>query len=176
VKYFNGFSLFREESLFDRYIIDDNDFTVVGFSYGAQQAFEYLYQEREDRIEKLILLSPAYFQDEKRSFVRTQLRYFDQDRESYVEQFLKNVSYPSSIDLKKYLNIGSREELDLLLRYRWESEKVKELLDRGVDIEVYLGGRDKIIDSSKAFEFFSSLTTTYLIKDSGHLLSNQTMQ
>jgi len=172
VRYFNGFSLSGEETLFDRYIIDDSDFTVVGFSYGAQEAFEYLYRNRTDRIERLILLSPAYFQDEKRSFIRTQLRYFDQDRDSYIEQFLKSVSYPSCIDISSYLNIGSRDQLESLLRYRWESSRVKELLDRGVDIEVYIGGRDKIVDSSKAFEFFSSLTTTYLIKDSGHILSN----
>jgi len=169
VRYFNGFSLRGEEELFDDYI-DDSDFTIVGLSYGAQLAFEYLYQESQDRVDRLILLSPAYFQDEKSSFVRTQLRYFNHNKESYVDQFLKNVSYPSGIELDSFVKLGSSDELNSLLSYRWDSDRVQEVIDRGVNIEVYIGAKDKIIDSSRAFDFFSNLTTTYLIKDSGHLL------
>ncbi len=170
MKYFNGFSLTGEEQLFANYL-DDSDFTVAGFSYGAQLAFEYLYQESQGRIDRLILISPAYFQEEKSSFVRTQLRYFDNNKESYIDQFLKNVSYPNNIDLSRYLQLGDSAKLRSLLSYRWDIRKIEELIKRGVDIEVYLGGRDRIIDSSKAFEFFSKLTTTYLIKESGHLIS-----
>jgi pimeloyl-ACP methyl ester carboxylesterase len=169
VKYFNGFSLYGEEKLFEAYL-DKSDFTIAGFSYGAQSAFEYAYHS-EMRIEKLILLSPAFFQNEKKSFIRVQLRYFEQDKQAYVEQFLANVAHPSSVDLSAYLNTGTKEELESLLTYRWSSEKITELLERGTKIEVYLGGRDKIIKGDAAFSFFSALTTSYLIKDAGHLLT-----
>jgi len=169
VRYFNGFSLKGESELFSDYI-DEGDFTVAGFSYGAQLAFEYLYHENRDRVDRLILISPAYFQEEKSSFVRTQLRYFNHNRESYIDQFLKNVSYPSDIDLSRYLQLGSSDELKSLLSYRWDADKMRELIERGVDIDVYIGGRDQIVDSHKAFDFFSNITTTYLIKESGHII------
>jgi hypothetical protein len=60
--------------------------------------------------------------------------------------------------------------LEALLTYQWNERKINELLSRGKQIEVYLGGRDRIVQSDKAFEFFSALTVTYLIKDAGHLL------
>lgn len=85
MKYFNGFSLQNEEKLFQSYVTED-DYSVVGFSYGAQQAFEYAYHSTQ-RINRLILLSPAFFQTEKPSFVRTQLRYFEADRDAYVKNF-----------------------------------------------------------------------------------------
>jgi pimeloyl-ACP methyl ester carboxylesterase len=169
VKYFNGFSLRGEEKLFEVYL-DESDFAVAGFSFGAQLAFEYAYHS-DGRIEKLILLSPAFFQNEKKSFIRTQLRYFEQDKQAYREQFLANVAYPVQVDLSAYLDNGSKEELESLLTYRWSSEKIVELLERGTKIEVYLGGRDKIINSDTAFTFFSALTTSYLIKEAGHLLT-----
>ena len=91
--YFNGFSLQNEKELFAPYLVD-SDYCVAGFSYGAQQAFEYVYHAKE-RIDRLILLSPAFFQTQKPSFIRTQLRYFEAGQEAYVKQFLANVSYPS---------------------------------------------------------------------------------
>jgi len=168
VKYFNGFSLRGEERLFSAYL-GESDFTVAGFSYGGQLAFEAAYHS-DHRVEKLILLSPAFFQTEKKSFVRAQLRYFEQDKKSYIQQFMNNVAYPATLDLSPYLDEGSSEALEALLAYQWDSEKIGEVLARGTQIEVYLGGRDKIIKSEEAFTFFSALTTTYLIKDVGHLL------
>ncbi len=168
MKYFNGFSLYGEELLFSPFL-GKSDFMVAGFSYGAQLAFENVYQSKE-RIEKLILLSPAFFQTEKKSFVRAQLRYFEQDSRAYLQQFLSNVSYPSKISLSPYVANGNSEALEALLTYQWDEMRIKELLERGTQIEVYLGGQDKIIKSDEAFAFFSALTTTYLIKDAGHLL------
>ena len=168
VKYFNGFSLRGEEGFFSEFL-DESDFTVAGFSYGAQLAFDEVYRSKL-RIERLILLSPAFFQTEKKSFARLQLRAFEQDRESYIRQFLANVTYPTKTDLSDCLQPGSSNELEALLTYRWDEEKINEVLSRGTQIEVYLGGRDRIIQSEKAFEFFSALTVTYLIKNAGHLL------
>lgn len=170
MKYFNGFSLQNEEKLFEPYLID-SDYSVAGFSYGAQKAFEYAYQTKE-RIDRLILLSPAFFQTQKPSFVRAQLRYFEAGQDAYVTQFLANVSYPSELKLSNYLKVGTKEELEALLNYKWDAKKIQEILDRGTTIEVFLGDDDKIIDTQKAFDFFAPLTTTYCIKHVGHLLKN----
>ncbi len=168
MKYFNGFSLEGEEVLFSKYF-PQSELCVVGFSFGAQKAFEDVYHSRE-RIDRLILLSPAFFQTQKPSFIRTQLRYFEAGQEAYVKQFLTNVTYPSSLDLSYYLKVGTKEELESLLTYTWDQKKIQEILDRGTKIEVFLGIDDKIIDAKAAFDLFSILTTTYFIKEVGHSL------
>ena len=168
MRYFNGFSLKNEEILFKDYLID-NDFTVAGFSYGAIKAFEEVYNSTI-RVDRLILLSPAFFQNHKKSFIRTQLRYFKSNRDSYLKEFLKNIAYPSAIDLTQYLSNGTIDELEDLLLYRWSEERLLELIQRGVTLEVFIGGMDKIIDSEMVFNFFSKITTTYLLKDKGHIL------
>ena len=168
MKYFNGFSLKGEEVFFKEQFIE-NDFTVAGFSYGATKAFDYAYNSKE-RIDRLILLSPAFFQNHKKSFVRTQLRYYKADEEAYTEQFLKNVAYPSPIKLDEYLSQGTAEELEGLLSYKWNKEKLLELVNRGVRIEVFIGSEDKIVDAQKSFEFFSELVPCYFVKGVGHLL------
>ena len=169
--YFNGFSLLNEEELFKEYVVK-SDLCVAGFSYGAQQAFEYVYNSKE-RIDRLILLSPAFFQTQKTSFARTQLRYFEAGQEAYVKQFLSNVAYPSNPDLYNYLDIGTKEELEALLTYVWDEKKIKEILDRGTVIEVFIGSKDRIIDSQVAFDFFELLVATYYIKEVGHLLKSK---
>jgi len=169
--YFNGFSLQDEEEHFSDYLLQ-SDLCVAGFSYGAQQAFEYVYNSKE-RIDRLILLSPAFFQTQKTSFTRRQLRYFEAGQEAYVKQFLENVSYPSDFDLYANLKVGSKEELEALLTYVWNEDKIKEILERGTTIEIFLGEKDKIIDSRKAFDFFVPQVTTYYIKDVGHLLRKE---
>lgn len=166
--YFNGFGLHGEEQFFKAYLVE-SDFTVAGFSYGAQKAFEYAYHNSE-RIDRLILLSPAFFQHQKASFVRTQLRYFKADREVYIQQFLKNVTYPSDTELSAYVADGSEDELAALLSYEWDREKLLELKDRGITIEVFIGGKDQIVDAVASQAFFSEITTTYFFKDFGHLL------
>ena len=166
--YFNGFSLQNEESRFDHLLIK-SEHSVAGFSYGAQKAFEYVYESAE-RVDRLVLLSPAFFQTERSSFTRTQLRYFNAGKEAYVKQFLENVSYPSEIDLDKYLEVGTEEELNALLTYTWEPSKIQEVLDRGTVIEVFLGKEDKIINVQEALSFFTPLSTCYFIKETGHLL------
>ncbi len=168
MRYFNGFSLKNEEILFKDYLID-NDFTVAGFSYGAIKAFEEVYNSTI-RVDRLILLSPAFFQNHKKSFIRTQLRYFKSNRDSYLKEFLKNIAYPSAIDLTQYISNGTIDELEDLLLYRWSEERLLELIQRGVTLEVFIGGMDKIIDSEMVFNFFSKITTTYLLKDKGHIL------
>ena len=167
VKYFNGFSLHNEKVLFEEYLNTDEN-CVAGFSYGAQRAFEYVYQT-EDRVDKLILLSPAFFQTQTSAFIDAQLHYFETQKQTYMKQFLKNVSYPSSFTLSPFLSEGSIEELESLLTYRWEKEKLLDVLQRGTCIEVFMGGKDKIVDTAEALRFFTQ-TTNYILKDAGHLL------
>jgi len=166
--YFNGFSLQNDHEHFKNYLVD-SDLCVAGFSYGAQKAFEYVCNSKE-RIDRLILLSPAFFQTKKQSFIRTQLRYFEAGKDAYVDQFLLNTAFPASIDLKEYLKTGSKEELEALLTYQWDEEKIKKVQEKGTVIEVFLGGKDKIIDAEEAFDFFAPLVTSYYMKDLGHLL------
>ena len=168
MRYFNGFSLSGEELFFSDYLLE-SELCVAGFSYGAQKAFEYVCNT-EKRVDRLILLSPAFFQTEKSAFVRTQLRYFKAGREAYVKQFLKNVAHPSQTELEPFLRTGSQEELEALLTYTWDAEKIEEITRRGTVIEVFLGAEDKIIDSTSAFAFFEQYVTTYWIKGAGHLL------
>jgi len=168
MNYFNGFSLQDEEVFFKEKLLQ-SDYSTAGFSYGAIKAFESTYNSTE-RIDRLILLSPAFFQTHKKSFVRTQLRYYKADKRAYTKQFLQNVAYPSSIELDEYVTQGESEELEELLTYMWDKEKILELVKRGVIIEVFIGGEDKIVDAQKSFEFFSELVPTYFVKGVGHLL------
>jgi pimeloyl-ACP methyl ester carboxylesterase len=168
MKYFNGFSLQNEEVFFEPYLRQDA-YSVAGFSYGAQQALEYVYHTQE-RVDRLMLLSPAFFQNQKESFLRMQLRYFQTAKQAYIEQFLTNVVLPASLDLSPYVKEGSFDQLESLLYYRWEEKKLQEVIERGTTIEVFLGGSDQIIDGMNAFDFFKTLCPTYLIKDAGHIL------
>lgn len=166
--YFSGFCFYEESELFDEYIIR-NDFTISGFSYGAIKAFEEALNT-QNRVDKLQLFSPAFFQNFDEKFKRTQLMYFKKDANSYVQTFLDNVIYPSNKDISKYFKLGTIEELEKLLTYVWDEEKLQKLVDRGTIVEVYLGADDKIIDSLKVKEFFQKFATIYYIKEKGHLL------
>ena len=167
-RYFSGFCFFEESELFQDYIIQ-NDFTVSGFSYGAIKAFEEVLNSN-NRVDKLQLFSPAFFQTQNEKFKRTQIMYFKKDANAYCQTFLSNVLSPLDLDISKYFKLGSIEELQELLYYEWSEEKLQKLIDKGVKIEVYLGGNDKIIDASKAQEFFKKFATVYYIKEKGHLL------
>ena len=167
-KFFSGFCFFEESELFDEYLIK-NDFTISGFSYGAIKAFEEVLNS-EKRVDKLQLFSPAFFQNYDDKFKRTQVMYFKKDANAYCQLFLQNVIFPTNLDISKYFKLGTIKELEELLYYAWSEEKLQKLVAKGTKIEVYLGGVDKIIDASKAKEFFKNFATVYYIKEKGHLL------
>jgi len=170
-KYFSGFSLEKESELFKEYI-NENAFTVCGFSYGAIKAFEEVYNGNQ-RVDTLQLFSPAFFQTEDKRFKRTQLMFFKKDENAYCDNFLENISFPSKFEMKQFFKKGSYEELEELLNYQWNETKLQELTNRGVKIEVYLGEEDKIFDSLKACEFFRNYATVYFIKNVGHILKEK---
>ena len=166
--YFSGFCFYQERELFEEYLIE-NDFTLCGFSFGAIKAFEEALSTNQ-RVDKIQLFSPAFFQNYDDKFKKKQLMYFKKDANLYSQSFLENVIFPKQIDISKYFKLGTIEELEELLYYEWKEEKLQKILDKGIKIEVYLGGVDKIIDASKAKDFFKDFATVYYIKEKGHLL------
>ncbi|WP_456452691.1 pimelyl-ACP methyl ester esterase BioV [Hydrogenimonas sp.] len=172
--YFSGFSLAGEAELFDEFLAPwrENPYTVAGFSYGAQKALEHVL-EMPRRVDRLLLLSPAWFLDKKPAFIKLQLRAFAKDKEGYLRNFLASAAYPSPVDLAPYLAPGTAEELEALLTYPWESGKLEALRQKGVRLEVYLGGRDRIVDAAKAHEFFKNYGESWLFKAYGHLLQGE---
>jgi len=71
MKFFSGFCFQNEKDIFKDYI-EEGDFKVAGFSYGAIKAFEYVLNSKE-RIDKLQLFSPAFFQSKSEKFKKLQL-------------------------------------------------------------------------------------------------------
>ncbi len=165
MKYFSGFCLESESGLFNEYTCK-SDFCVVGFSYGAQKALEYTSTCIE-RIDTLQLISPAFFMDKSDKFKKLQTIHFKKDSDTYCKNFLSNVT---SKDISMYFKKGTIDELNDLLFYEWDREKLKEIKKLGIEIEVYLGENDKIINSLHVKEFFQEFATVYYIKNTGHIL------
>jgi len=166
MKYFNGFLFDNESELFGEYI-PKGDGVVAGFSYGAIKAYEYA-QDSGKRVDRLILLSPAFFEDKNESYIKRQLKFYDND--SYKTSFFTNVAYPSEIDLSNYYYPHKKEDLETLLRHKWDREGLQELVRRGVTVEVFLGEQDRIINVQKTYEFFEDIAIVYRLKGSGHSL------
>jgi len=166
--YFSGFALKGESSLFDNYIIS-SPYNITGFSYGAIEAFEYVLNTTS-RVDTLTLLSPAFFLNCNKKFIRTQLIYFKKDKDSYIKNFLQNSAYPKKESLIQFLDDGNIDELKKLLEYQWERKNLEKIIKRDIKIKVYLGSLDKIIDSLLAYEYFKDYATVYYLKNKGHIL------
>ncbi len=170
--YFSGFCLRGESELFADWLVE-SEYTVAGFSYGAIRALEYTLASTR-RIDRLLLFSPAFFQTRKERFRQLQLEAFRKDPEAYRSNFFRNVADPSPLDLCPYETQGTIEELEALLYYRWDEEKVRRIMERGTVIEVFIGEKDRIIDVKGALEFFTPLATaTYRFRKAGHILRNE---
>ena len=166
--YYSGFSLQGDEHFFLEHI-DSSDYVISGFSYGAIQAFEYALKSQK-RIDKLQLFSPAFFQTKPERYKQLQLGAYASDPKAYLRLFVDNCFSPAINDGSAQLEEGRYESLKALLYYVWEENKIQVLSKKGIDIEVYLGGKDKIIDSAKAFDFFTPYARVHLIKEAGHFL------
>lgn len=169
--FFSGFSLQGEKELFSQYI-DESDFCVAGFSLGAIEAIQYAL-EHTRRIDKIQLFSPAFFVNKDKKYKRLQEIFYQKDAEAYTQEFLKNITFPSAIDMQKYYRYDSAENLHALLYYPWDKEILQSLQDRAIMIEVYLGERDKIINANAAREFFRAFATVTWIKNAGHILRGE---
>ncbi len=168
MRFFSGFGFKNEQKLFDEFLVK-NDFTVAGFSYGAIKAFEKVYNS-SSRIDLLQLFSPAFFQDRDDRFKKMQITSFKKNNDKYMDNFYKNVTYPSTKLLEIYKKSPDIEDLKKLLYYCWDDKKLELLLKRGVKIEVYLGENDKIINTKQTLDFFKNFTTVYFLNKKGHIL------
>ena len=170
MKFYNGFYLQNEERFF-AHLMQKSDFCVYGFSYGAIKAFEEakMHLQAFERIDRLVLFSPAFFQTKTEAFRKLQLRSFKKDRKKYVENFLQSCFAPyERVDVQT--KADGIEDLEKLLYFEWSSDELLWLREQGVVIEVYLGGKDRIIDAEGAYEFFKDITDVTLFKEANHFL------
>lgn len=165
--YFNGFSFKGDDVFFSKYI-DKKAYTVSGFSYGAIKAFKYALTCR-DRIDKLQLFSPAFFQNKSENFRQTQLMQYQTNKKLYLKYFLRNCFKPHNV--KEITQVdATKDELYEILYYKWEPEQLNKLKEKNIDIEVYVGQKDNIIDAKEVKDFFLTYATVYFIKNANHLL------
>lgn len=167
MKFYSGFSLQGEAHFFAPWLYT-HEYSVAGFSYGAIDAALHVSQS-DRRIDTLQLFSPAFFQTQSEVFKRTQLIGFRRDSAAYLEAFIQRCFAPHA--RRETLHVSaSEEELRRLLTYEWERAMLEQIVTRGVQIEVYLGGMDAIIDTAAARDFFVPYATVYTIKRANHFL------
>ena len=170
MKFYSGFCLKSEEYLFREFIKRSN-YTVCGFSYGAIKALRATKKALDEgsRVDTLQLFSPAFFQTKDEKFKRLQLMSFKKNEEIYLKQFISSCFEPYEKKIVEHTD-SIIDELRELLEYEWNLDDFKELIERRVTIEVYLGSNDKIIDVKAAKELFLHVSTVTYIKDANHFL------
>jgi len=171
MKFYSGFSLKNEHQYFDVYTNHSN-YAVCGFSYGAIKALRYVKEQLElkKRVDVLQLFSPAFFQTKDEKFKKIQLLAYRKNRDLYLSEFTKSCFAPYNEKRVERSNSDSIEDLQELLYYEWNLKDLSCLVKGGVKIEVYLGGKDKIIDVEPAKEFFLEVATVTYIKNANHFL------
>jgi len=170
MKFFSGFSLESEEYLFSEYI-DKSTYSICGFSYGAIKAIDATLEmiENSQRVDRLQLFSPAFFQTKEQKFKRLQLMSYKKSKLLYLKQFMKGCFAPYEEKIVKTIETDI-SELQELLEYEYSLDKLKNIEANGVTIEVYLGSKDAIIDVEGAREFFLKVATVTFIKEANHFL------
>ena len=163
MRYYSGFCFWNERELFSEYL-DDSEFCIAGFSYGAQKALMNAVHTNK-RVDKLQLISPAFFKNNPK-FIKLQLNGFKKDKQKYIQTFMQNVKYPSNIDISKYMDDCIIDDLEEMFKFNWGL--IEHL--RNVKVEVFIGSEDKIIDVDLAVKFFKNYGDVYLIKGVGHIL------
>ncbi|MCL4431512.1 MAG: pimelyl-ACP methyl ester esterase BioV [Epsilonproteobacteria bacterium] len=165
--FYSGFSLTDDRRFFEPFL-RESDYTVAGFSYGAIKAALHAANSTK-RIDTLQLFSPAFFQTKKPSFKRLQLSAFTSDSQNYLLRFIEGCFAPYSVQ-KVDTKIGTVHELEELLSFVWDEGLMRQIVDKGIIIEVYLGLEDAIIDVSGAKEFFLPYATVTVIRRGNHFL------
>lgn len=170
LKFYSGFSLKNEQDFFSLYL-DKGDYCIAGFSYGSISALKETLEslDKKIRVDRLQLFSPAFFQTYSEKFKRLQLMSYSKDRNLYLKNFIELCFEPYAVEKIEHKETDI-EELQELLVYEWSLESLKKIENSGVKIEVYLGGEDKIIDVTSAYEFFLKTATVTYIKDANHFL------
>ena len=170
MKFYSGFSLKSDKHFFHEYI-NDSLYTVAGFSYGAIKATLHVKKELSlgKRVDTLQLFSPAFFQTKSQKFKKLQTMAYIKSRDSYLRTFIESCFLPYTNRSIEHKN-STLEELEELLNYEFVKSDFLDLEAKGVKIEVYLGGKDSIIDAEGARDFFLDVSTVTYIKNANHFL------
>ncbi|WRA82570.1 pimelyl-ACP methyl ester esterase BioV [Helicobacter pylori] len=169
MRFFSGFGFVNESVLFEEWLLKGT-YDVSGFSMGAIKAIEYAYNEvlQQRRIHSLLLFSPCMLVHKSLAFKRLQLFSFQKDPKNYMDNFYKEVGLDAQ--LERFKKMGSLEELEFLLDYKYSDSIIRFLLEKGVKIEVFIGLKDRITDVQALLEFFMPLVQVWQFKDYNHLL------
>ncbi len=168
--FYHGFALKGETHFFEEHL-EFGAYVVSGFSYGAIKAFKHVLNSKT-RVDKLQLFSPAFFQNRSDKYRRLQIIGYKKNSALYIEKFLENCFLPYG---QKDVTLGehSAEALEELLHYEWNTADLQKVLEQGTEIEVYLGGDDKISDVRAAYDFFLPFATVTLLKRNNHFLQGE---
>ncbi|RDU62438.1 pimelyl-ACP methyl ester esterase BioV [Helicobacter sp. MIT 14-3879] len=168
MRFFSGFGFENDYEIFSDILEKyKGNYNIAGFSYGAQNALEFSLKNNT-RINRLILLSPAFFNDIDDWFIHKQLGLFAKNSKVYMKYFLKNIGFENKFI--NYLKTPDAKDLKLLLKYRFNSNSMYFLKSRGIKFDIYIGSNDKIINVNNACEFFARFGIVYLLKNANHLL------
>lgn len=131
--------------------LDLGCYDVAGLGYGAWEAFCFAraQMQKKRRIQKLILLSPWLEPLASSNLARILALYAKSKFSSYL---LQNPTTPHP--------------------HVWNLEALQELVVYGVSIEVYVGGKNEIMDADGVCELFSRVGVVYYLKDFGYLLQD----
>ena len=189
--YFSGFGFANESALFAapqsavRECLDMRDCDVVGFSYGAQKAVRYALQSTRP-IRRLCLLSPAFFHTMPTKRKEAEIRLFAANPTRYLRAFLQqalggtDASAAQKELVLPYFCLAAPEsihadalegDLRTLLFYIFCADELAQIRARGIEIEVFLGAKDRIVSATEARDFFAPLATRiFWVQGAGHLL------
>lgn len=165
--FYSGYCL-RNESGFFADWLKQGGYSVAGFSYGAILALQHALNT-PTRIDTLQLFSPAYFCNKPESFKRLQLKGYRRDGVLYRSRFIESCFAPHPVQEIDVVDDGEAA-LETLLTYDWPENALRKLRERGVGIEVYLGGSDAVIDAEAAREYFKLFATVFYFKNANHFL------
>ena len=168
MRFFSGFCFEGESELFASFASMNGRYTLNGFSYGAILAFKEALNlvRKSHRIQSLNLFSPAFFQERKPSFLKAQILGFKKDPQSYIQNFLSLCGNPPA----KYFKQGTLEQLEELLSFEWRREELELLCASGVELNIFVGGKDKIISSQEVIDFFTPFGIVHLYQNLNHHL------
>jgi len=164
--FYSGFCLNGEEGLFDEFLPSFGEY-VAGFSYGSIAALRFAAQNKE--VTKLILLSPAYYTHKSADFKEAQIAAFEADPALYRLKLLKKSGLREE-EGKRYGALGTSAQLRELLYFDWSASEIVSLFERGVKIEVFIGGNDRVVEPEASAEFFRRYATVYYLKNKNHIL------
>lgn len=164
--FYSGFCLHGEEGLFDSYLPAFGDF-VAGFSYGSIGAVRYALEN--ENVKTLLLLSPAYYSHKDNDFREAQLAAFEADPALYKLKLLKKSGLKEE-EGERYGKDGTIDELRELLYFDWSNAGLDVLRARGVAIEVFIGGADRVVEPMPSKDFFAKYAKAYLLDGKNHIL------